>query len=83
MGPVRTVFGVQSMASGLGMALGGLVGSVIYDAFGSYNLAWVVSIAGSLGGMVAIFTMESTKHMLIPDWEKSLPQEAQTPAPAD
>ena len=82
MGPVRTVFGVQSMASGLGMALGGLVGSVIYDAFGSYDLAWVVSIAGSLGGMVAIFTMESTKQVLIPDWEKSLPQEAQTPAPA-
>jgi MFS family permease len=83
MGPVRTVFGVQSMASGLGMALGGLVGSIIYDAFSSYNLAWVVSIAGSLGGMVAIFTMESTKQVLIPDWEKSLPQEAQTPAPAD
>jgi MFS family permease len=83
MGPVRTVFGVQSMASGLGMALGGLVGSVIYDAFGSYNLAWVVSIVGSLGGMFAIFTMESTKQVLIPDWEKSLPQEAQTPAPAD
>tara|TARA_B100000586_G_scaffold114973_1_gene82825 strand:- start:144 stop:1007 length:864 start_codon:yes stop_codon:yes gene_type:complete len=83
MGPVRTVFGVQSMASGLGMALGGLVGSILYDAFSSYNLAWVVSIAGSLGGMVAIFTMESTKQVLIPDWEKSLPQEAQTPAPAD
>ena len=83
MGPVRAVFGVQSMASGLGMALGGLVGSVIYDAFGSYDLAWVVSIAGSLGGMVAIFTMESTKQVLIPDWEESLPQEAQTPAPAD
>jgi MFS family permease len=83
MGPVRTVFGVQSMASGLGMALGGLVGSVIYDVFGSYNLAWIVSLVGSLGGMMAIFAMESTKRVLIPDWEKSLPQEAQTPAPAD
>ena len=83
MGPVRTVFGFQSMASGMGMALGGLVGSVIYDTFGSYNLAWVVSIVGSMGGMLAIFAMESTKRVLIPDWEKSLPQEAQTPAPAD
>ena len=79
MGPVRTVFGVQSMASGLGMALGGLVGSVIYDVFGSYNLAWIVSLVGSLGGMMAIFAMESTKQVLIPDWEQSLPQEAQTP----
>ena len=83
MGPVRTVFGVQSMASGLGMALGGLVGSVIYDVFGSYNLAWIVSLVGSLGGMMAIFAMESTKQVLIPDWEQSLPQEAQTPAPAN
>lgn len=82
MGPVRTVFGFQSMGAGLGMALGGLVGSVIYDAFGSYNVAWIVSLVASLGGMLAIFTMESTKRVLIPDWEKSLPEEAQTPAPA-
>ena len=83
MGPVRTVFGVQSMGAGLGMALGGLVGSVIYDSFGSYNLAWIVSLVASMGGMLAIFTMESTKRVLIPDWEQSLPREAQTPAPAD
>ncbi len=83
MGPVRTVFGIQSMGAGLGMALGGLVGSVIYDTLGSYNIAWVVSLTASMGGMVAILTMESTKRVLIPDWEQSLPQEAQTPAPAD
>ena len=83
MGPVRSVFGFQSMASGLGMALGGLVGSVIYDVFGSYNLAWIVSLVGSLGGMFAIFAMESTKRVLIPDWEQSLPEDARQPAPAD
>jgi len=83
MGPVRTVFGIQMMGAGLGMALGGLVGSVIYDVFGSYNVAWIVSLVTSFGGMLAIFMMESTKRVLIPDWEESLPQEAQTPAPAD
>ena len=82
MGPVRTVFGIQTMGAGLGMALGGLVGSVIYDAFGSYNVAWIVSLVASMGGMIAIFMMESTKRVLIPDWEDSLPQDAQTPAPA-
>ena len=82
MGPVRTVFGIQSMGAGLGMALGGLVGSVIYDTFGSYDIAWIVSLVASLAGMAAIFSMESTKNELIPDWEQSLPQEAQTPAPA-
>ena len=85
MGPVRTVFGIQSMGAGLGMALGGLIGSVVYDYFGSYNVAWIVSLVASLGGMAAIFTMESTKQVLIPDWEDGLPEEAQTqaPAPAD
>lgn len=82
MGPVRTVFGIQSMGAGLGMALGGLVGSVIYDRFGSYDLAWIVSIVASMGGMIAIISMESTERGLIPDWEESLPQEAQPPAPA-
>ena len=57
-------------------------GFTVYDVFGSYNLAWIVSLVGSLGGMMAIFAMESTKQVLIPDWEKSLPQEAQPPAPA-
>ncbi|MQG32774.1 MAG: MFS transporter, partial [SAR202 cluster bacterium] len=87
MGPVRTVFGFQSMGAGLGMALGGLIGSVIYDVFGSYDLAWVVSLAASLGGVVGILSMESTKRELIPDWEDSLPEEARTPtaepSPAD
>jgi len=32
--------------------------------------------------MVAILTMESTKQELIPDWEKDLPLDAKTPAPA-
>lgn len=82
MGPVRTVFGIQTMGSGLGMALGGLVGSMIYDVYGSYNVAWIVSLIASMGGMIAIFMMESTKRVLIPDWEQSLPQEARTPAPA-
>jgi hypothetical protein len=33
--------------------------------------------------MITIISMESTKQELIPDWEKDLPKEAQTPAPAD
>ena len=82
MGPVRTVFGFQTMAAGLGMALGGLVGGVIYDWRESYDLAWILSIVTSIGGMFAIFTMESTRRVLIPDWEQSLPEEAQTPTPA-
>ena len=79
MGPVRAVFGVQSMGAGLGMALGGLLGSVIYDAFGSYEIAWILSLAASVGGMIAILLMESTKEELIPNWEEALPEEARIP----
>lgn len=78
MGPVRTVFGFQSLGAGLGMALGGLIGSVIYDQFGSYNIAWGISIAASLGGAGCILLLEPTSRVLIPNWEQSLPPEART-----
>jgi MFS family permease len=82
IGPVRTVFGFQQFGSSLGMALGGLIGSVIFDTFGSYNLAWLLSIAASLGGMVCILLLEPTSRLLIPNWEASLPPEARLSAPS-
>jgi len=82
MGPVRTVFGFQHLGSGLGMALGGLMGSVIFDYLGSYDLAWVISIAASLSGVVCIFLLEPTSRILIPHWEDSLPPEARSPSKA-
>ena len=82
MGPVRTVFGFQSLGSGMGMALGGLLGGVVYDFFGSYDIAWVISIAASLGGAACILLLEPTSRLLIPNWEESLPAEARTPATA-
>ena len=81
VGPVRTVFGFQQFGSSLGMALGGLIGSVIFDTFGSYYLAWLISIAASLGGVVCICLLEPTSRLLIPDWEASLPPEARSSAP--
>lgn len=82
MGPVRTIFGFQSMGSGLGMAFGGLLVAVIFDIFGSFNIAWVISAATSLGGAVCILFLEPTTRVLIPNWEESLPTEARTPATA-
>ena len=78
MGPVRTLYGFQHLGSGLGMALGGLIGSVIFDLRGSYDLAWYISIAASLGGVVCILLLEPTSRMLIPNWEESLPPEARS-----
>ena len=82
MGPVRAVFGFQHMGAGFGMALGGLIGGVIYDRFGSLDIAWLISMGASFGGAVCILMLESTSRPLIPNWEESLPPEARSPAPA-
>jgi MFS family permease len=85
MGPVRSIFGFQHLGAGLGMGLGGLIGALIYDTLGSYDVAWIVSIAASLGGAFCILFLQSTARVLIPDWEDSLPEEARTspsPSPA-
>jgi MFS family permease len=81
MGPVRTVYGFQSMGAGLGMALGGLLVGIIFDTFGSYDIAWIISIAASMAGVLVILTLEPTSRMLIPNWEDSLPEEARSPSP--
>ena len=78
MGPVRTLYGFQHLGSGMGMALGGLIGSVIFDRTGSYDIAWAISIAASLSGVVCILLLEPTSRMLIPNWEESLPPEARS-----
>jgi MFS family permease len=94
MGPVRSIFGFQHLGSGFGMALGGLIGGVIYDyrnaeaptrllgfidlGGGSYDLAWAISIAASLAGVIFILLLESSSRVLIPNWEDALPREGQT-----
>jgi MFS family permease len=80
IGPVRTVFGFQQLGASLGMALGGLIGSVIFDTFGSYDIAWLISIVTSLGGVVCILLLEPTSRLLISDWEAALPPEARSSA---
>ncbi|MXZ90059.1 MAG: MFS transporter [Chloroflexi bacterium] len=93
MGPVRSIFGFQHLGSGFGMAVGGLIGGVIYDfrnaevptrwlgfidiGGGSYDLAWVISIVASLAGVGFILLLESSSRVLIPDWEESLSKEGQ------
>lgn len=82
MGPVRTIFGFQQMGSGMGMAIGGLMLGIIVDVTGSFNAAWMISVAASLGGAVAILFLEPTSRELMPNWEDALPAEARTqPSP--
>ncbi len=82
--PVGSAYGTQMFGAGLGMALGGWLGGPIYDITGSYDLALIISIVASIGGMVSIFTLQSTSRLIIPDWEShggSASEEE--PAPSD
>jgi MFS family permease len=73
--PQGSPYGFQMLGAGLGMALGGWIGGVIFDATGGYGLAFAVSVVASLVGMVSIMLLEPTDRLLIPDWEHE-------PAPA-
>ena len=67
--PQGSPYGFQMLGAGLGMALGGWIGGVIFDVTGGYNLALLISIFASLAGMASIIFLEPTNDLLIPDWE--------------
>lgn len=82
--PVGSAHGFQMLGAGLGMAVGGWVGGVIYDFWGSYDLALVISVVASLLGAVSIVLLERTDRLLIPNWETEyLPEDEESePTPA-
>ena len=67
--PVGSVHGVQMLGAGLGMAVGGWAGGVIFDITGGYGLALTISVVASLAGALSIMMLEPTDRLLIPDWE--------------
>ena len=77
-GPIATCYGFQQSGALIGHAVAtGLAGAILYVT-GSYGTVLVLSIIFSLVGVGVIMTMESGSKVLIPDWDKSLPPEAQT-----
>ena len=52
-------------------------GLIIYVT-GSFYPAFALSAIFSAAGLLVIATLDSTSHVLIPDWEDSLPPEART-----
>ena len=70
------------LGAGLGMALGGWIGGIVFDLTGGYGLALLISIAASLAGAVSILLLERTDRLLIPDWEtERLAEGEQDPSP--
>ncbi len=79
-GPMGTLYGYEIMGAMLGHAIATFLGGMVYQATGSFMPVFAMSMGFSLVGMVAILTLESTKRVLIPNWEDSLPTDARTEA---
>ncbi len=87
-GPLATLYGYQIMGAMMGHAVATFLGGMVQDLTGSFMPVFAMSMGFSLVGVLAILTLESTKQVLIPDWEDELPPEArlehlsrQRPAP--
>ena len=79
-GPLATLYGYQIMGAMLGHAVATFLGGLVYEVTGSFMPVFALSMGFSLVGVLAILTLESTKQVLIPDWEDSLPAEARLDA---
>jgi hypothetical protein len=77
-GPLATLYGYQIMGAMLGHAVATFLGGLVQDVTGSFMPVFGMSMGFSLVGALAILTLESTKRVLIPDWEESLPPEARS-----
>ncbi len=67
--PQGSPYGFQMLGAGLGMALGGWIGGVIFDITNGYGWALVISVVASIAGMISIMLLEPTDELIIPDWE--------------
>ena len=77
-GPMGNCYGWQMTGAMLGHAVTTGLAGLILVATGSYNMVFALSIAFSLAGVVVIASLDSTAHVLIPDWEDDLPPEARS-----
>ena len=75
-GPLATFYGYEIMGAMIGHAVATFLGGLVIEATGSFNPALGMSMAFSMVGVLAILTLESSRQVLIPDWEDSLPPEA-------
>ncbi len=78
-GPMATLYGYEIMGAMMGHAIATILGGLVISLIG-YLPVFVLSMAFSVVGVLVILTLESTKRVLIPDWEDSLPPEARSDA---
>jgi len=76
--PMGTLYGWQNVGNGLGMALGPVLGGLIWTQTGDYTGILALSFAASLAGVLSILVLPSTSCCLLPTWEAQLPPEARS-----
>ncbi len=77
-GPMATLYGYEIMGAMMGHAIATLLGGLVRELTGSYLPVFALSMGFSMVGSLVILTLESTKRVLIPDWEQSLPEAARS-----
>ncbi len=82
-GPMATLYGYEIMGAMMGHAIATLLGGLVRELTGSFLPVFVLSMGFSIVGVFVILTLESTKRVLIPNWEESLPPDARSGAIAN
>ena len=78
--PMGTLYGWQNVGNGVGMALGPVLGGLIWTWTGDSTGVLVLSFGASLAGVLAILALPGTSCCLLPHWEEQLPLEARSGA---
>ena len=78
--PMSTLYGWQNIGNGVGMALGPVLGGLIWTWTGDYTGVLALSFGASLAGVLSIVVLPSTSCCLLPHWEEQLPMEARSGA---
>ena len=73
-----TLLATSTLRNGAGMALGPVLGGLIWTQTGDYTGVRVLSFGASLAGVLSILVMPSTSCCLLPRWEEQLPPEARS-----
>ena len=76
--PIGTAYGWQMMGAGIGMAAGAIIGGILRNLTGNFDVTILASLALSGIGVGTIYLLPTTSHQLLPDWEDALPQEARS-----
>ena len=80
-GPMGIVYGWQTTGALMGHFIATALAGLIMFATGSYVAILGLSMACSFGGVLVIALLDNNSHVLIPDWESELPDEARLRAP--